>query len=82
MCTVADHGDFGILAPLLRVRRQRSSRWHVRFQGTAFFFCLPRTHRLAHQEAADRLGISRTTAYCYWTYAKAALFRALKDARR
>ncbi len=37
---------------------------------------------MTHQEAADCLGISRTTADRYWAYAKAALFCALKDERR
>ncbi len=34
---------------------------------------------LGHQEAADLLNISRTTADRYWAYAKAFLFAALKD---
>jgi RNA polymerase sigma factor (TIGR02999 family) len=34
---------------------------------------------MTHQEAADCLGISRTTADRYWAYAKAALFCALRD---
>jgi RNA polymerase sigma factor (TIGR02999 family) len=37
---------------------------------------------MTHQEAADCLAISRTTADRYWAYARAALFCALKDARR
>jgi DNA-directed RNA polymerase specialized sigma subunit len=37
---------------------------------------------MTHKEAADCLGISRTTADRYWAYVKAALFCALKDARR
>jgi len=37
---------------------------------------------MGHQEAADCLGISRTTADRYWAYAKASLFCALKDSRR
>ena len=34
---------------------------------------------MSHQEAADCLGISRTTADRHWAYAKAALFCALTD---
>jgi RNA polymerase sigma factor (TIGR02999 family) len=34
---------------------------------------------LSHQEAAESLGLSRTTADRYWAYAKAFLFAALKD---
>ncbi len=35
---------------------------------------------MTQQEAAECLGISRSTADRYWVYAKAALFSALKDA--
>lgn len=35
---------------------------------------------LGHQEAAEALGLSRTTADRYWAYAKAFLFAALEDA--
>jgi RNA polymerase sigma factor (TIGR02999 family) len=35
-----------------------------------------------HQEAAECLGISRSTADRYWVYAKASLFNALRDAAR
>ena len=35
-----------------------------------------------HQEAAKCLGVSRSTADRYWVYAKASLFRALRDAAR
>jgi RNA polymerase sigma factor (TIGR02999 family) len=34
---------------------------------------------LSHQEAADALGISRSTADRYWTYAKAFLYAWLED---
>jgi len=37
---------------------------------------------MTQQEAADCLGVSRTTADRYWAYAKAAMFSALKDAGR
>jgi RNA polymerase sigma factor (TIGR02999 family) len=37
---------------------------------------------MGHQEAADCLGISRTTADRYWVYAKASLFNALRDEAR
>jgi RNA polymerase sigma factor (TIGR02999 family) len=37
---------------------------------------------MTQQEAAECLGISRSTADRYWVYAKAALFSALKDAGR
>ena len=36
--------------------------------------------RMTHQEAAESLQISRSTADRYWAYAKAALFHALNDA--
>ena len=35
---------------------------------------------MGHQEAADCLGISRTTADRYWAFAKAFLYSALQDA--
>jgi RNA polymerase sigma factor (TIGR02999 family) len=35
---------------------------------------------MTHQEAADSLQISRSTADRYWAFAKAALFHALNDA--
>jgi RNA polymerase sigma factor (TIGR02999 family) len=35
---------------------------------------------MTHQEAAESLQISRSTADRYWAYAKAALFHALNDA--
>jgi RNA polymerase sigma factor (TIGR02999 family) len=34
---------------------------------------------MAHQDAADALGISRATADRYWAYAKAFLYAALQD---
>ena len=34
---------------------------------------------MSHQEAAECLGISRSTADRYWAFAKAALFSALRD---
>jgi RNA polymerase sigma factor (TIGR02999 family) len=34
---------------------------------------------LSHQEAAESLGLSRSTADRYWTYARAFLFAALQD---
>jgi RNA polymerase sigma factor (TIGR02999 family) len=35
---------------------------------------------MTHQEAAESMQISRSTADRYWAYAKAALFHALNDA--
>jgi RNA polymerase sigma factor (TIGR02999 family) len=37
---------------------------------------------LTHQQAADALGVSRSTADRLWVYAKAALFCELEDFRR
>jgi hypothetical protein len=34
------------------------------------------------QEAANALGISRTTADRYWSYAKVFLYCAIEDARK
>jgi RNA polymerase sigma factor (TIGR02999 family) len=36
---------------------------------------------MSHQEAAEALGISRPTADRYWSYAKAFLYAAIKDAK-